>query len=93
MAGTVTIRRANVILDIPNDEDIVSKYLGMGYDLLNDEGKVAQRATGGKSAGELQHEIDELTAENKKLRLQIKKLKEAKADEPEVKPKRSKKAE
>ena len=89
----VQIRRANVILEIPDDEAIISKYLGTGYDLLNSEGKVAQRATGGKSVGELQREIEELITENKKLRLQIKRLKEAKAEESEAKPKRSKKAE
>ena len=96
MADSVQIKRANVLLDIPNDEAVISKYLSMGYDLLDDAGKVAKKATSGKSAGELQREIDELTAENKKLRIQIKRLKEAKAEEAKVeeaKPKRSKKAE
>lgn len=93
MANSVEVRKANVILDIPNDEDVIARYLSMGYDLLDASGKVAQRATSGKSAGELQKEIDELVAENKKLRATIKKLKESKVEVSEAKPKRTKKAE
>ena len=91
MANTVTVRRANVILDIDNDEAVIDKYLGMGYDLLGENGRIVQKATSGKDAATLQHEIEELQAENKRLRLQIKKLKENANTPAPAKPKNNKK--
>lgn len=77
-----TVRRANVILDIADDDAVISKYLGMGYDLLGANGRVEKKATNGRNAAELQKEIDELTEENKRLKGIIKKLKEAKEVSP-----------
>lgn len=71
-----TVRRANVVLDIADDDAVIGKYLGMGYDLLGANGKVEKKATNGRSAAEFQKEIDSLIEENKRLRAIIKKMKE-----------------
>lgn len=66
------IRRANVLLDVKDDE--VGYYLNLGYDLLDDNGKVAKEAIPNDLHTLQKHYIDsnkkiaELEAEIAKLK-------------------------
>ena len=80
-----TVRRANVILDIPDAEDIIQQYLDKGYSLIDPvTGAVIKRAMP-HEIGALQALVLEKDREIEELREQIKVLSE--------KPKRSKKSE
>lgn len=74
--ANVTIRRANVVLEISDDEATVSKYLADGFDVIGAGGKVVRSSTHGKSENALRVEIDRLRSENDRLASENNKLTE-----------------
>ena len=92
MANTVMVRKANVVLEIPDDEAVIAKYLSTGYDVIGKNGKVVRQSTHGKSESELRAEIEvlnekiaKLTKENKELKGKLDAL-VADVDEPAEEP-------
>lgn len=66
--NTITVRRANVELNI--NEDQKAYYLSKGYAVINDMGDVVEEPTI-NDVGTLQRRIVELTKENEELRKQL----------------------
>lgn len=73
---TVTVQRANTILQVP--EEWVDRYIDQGYDVLDDNGKVIQKSIP-KDLGTLQKAYVEHTAKIKELEKEIEQLKMKKA--------------
>ena len=77
--ASITVQRANVILSIsPEDKDY---YMGLGYSVIDDAGKVVERALS-DDPNELRTlvtqymtEKEKLLAEVNELKAQVKKLK------------------
>lgn len=90
MANIITVRRANVILDIPEAQK--NEYLAKGFDVIGANGKVIERTTPNdvnslkKAFNELTARVKELEAENAKLKEQLspKKKKVEKVEEPKA---------
>lgn len=70
----VRVRRANVILEIKDDQ--VERFLDMGYDVLDANGKVSQKAPL-KDAGSLQIALAEARTEIAALKEEITRLKKS----------------
>lgn len=68
----ITVKRANVILTIENDE--VDKYLEKGYDVIDGSGKVVQTGAP-KNIGALQIALQQKDAEIAELKKEIERLK------------------
>ena len=73
-----TIRRYNVVLNVPDSE--VDYYVNLGYDVIDDKGDVVQKSMS-NDVRTLQHEltesrkqVEELKKENAKLTATIKDL-------------------
>lgn len=62
MTNTITVRRANVILQVPKDEK--SDYLNKGYSVIDDKGKVLEEA--------ISTDVNELRLQVQKLESVIK---------------------
>ena len=73
---TVTVQRANTILQVP--EEWVDRYIDQGYDVLDSNGKVIQKSIP-KDLGTLQKAYVEHTAKIKELEKEIEQLKMKKA--------------
>lgn len=73
---TVTVQRANTILQVP--EEWVDRYIDQGYDVLDSNGKVIQKSIP-KDLGTLQKAYLEHTAKIKELEKEIEQLKMKKA--------------
>lgn len=71
------VRRANVILTIKDDQ--VDRFIQKGYDLLDDVGNVV-RSHETNDPEELQKRLKEAEQVIQKLELEIKQLKEKKAE-------------
>lgn len=91
MSDMVSVQRANVVLRIKESE--AERYLAKGYNILDEDGKVARKAIPG-TLGELQvayaehiKEIDELKAEIEAYKAEIEALKA----KPESSPKKASK--
>lgn len=76
----VRIQRANVVLDIENDDALIQKYLDKGFSVLDEKGNVIKRA--------MPFEVGALQALVTEQEQKIKEL-EQKLVELEVKPKRT----
>lgn len=83
---TVTVQRANVILDVP--EEWVDRYLDEGYDVIDDKGNVIKKSIP-RDLGTLQkaymdhvRKIEELESEIKELKTKAEQLKVKKAGRP-----------
>lgn len=94
--ATVMVRKANVILDIPDDEATISKYLSNGYNLVDKFGKVVKTATHGVGEDLLRVELEavkkqnaQLVKENEDLKAKLEALvaaqEETEQEEPEPK--------
>lgn len=71
----ITVQRANVILQISDEPDIVQKYRDKGFDIIDGEtGEVLEKAVPHET-GALQALILDLKAELQEKDRQIKKLK------------------
>lgn len=73
-----TVQRANVILDISDDADVIQRYKDKGYDVIDSEtGKVIERAMPHESGAlqamvlELQERISILTDQMAKKDIEI----------------------
>ena len=79
---TITVRRANVILDVSEDE--AERYLDEGYDILDEKGNVVERSIP-RDIPSLQAQLQDARKEVDKLKEQVKELKERlkKATKPE----------
>ena len=81
----IQVRRANVILDVPEDQQ--AEYLAKGFDVIGADGKVVTKATPNdpnalkKAYSDLLKENQELKAENDKLKKQLT-SEPVKAEEP-----------
>lgn len=73
---TVTVQRANTILQVP--EEWVDRYIDQGYDVLDNKGNVIQKSIP-KDLGTLQKAYVEHTAKIKELEKEIEQLKMKKA--------------
>lgn len=90
--ANITVRRANVVLDIPEFQK--AEYLAKGFDVIGPNGKILERTTPNdvnslkKAFNELTEKVKELEKENAKLREQLasKKKKVEKAEEPKADP-------
>lgn len=90
--ANIIVRRANVVLDIPEFQK--AEYLAKGFDVIGPNGKIIERTTPNdinslkKSFNELTEKVKELEKENAKLKEQLasKKKKVEKVEEPEVNP-------
>lgn len=88
--ATITVRQANVVLDIPEEQK--SEYLAKGFDVIGADGRIIEKTTPNdlnslkKAYKELTAKVEELQKENEKLKKQLaskgKKVEEVKA-EPE----------
>lgn len=98
--ANVMVRRANVILEIPEDETVISKYLSNGFDIVDESGKIIKKSTHGRSESELRRELEALQEKYDKLLADYNELKTRKsapviksavvediAEEPEEAPK------
>ena len=72
MSDKIIVRRANVLLEVPQDQQ--DEYLAKGFDVLDSKGKVVVEATMTndistlrKKLAEAQEKIKVLAAENKRL--------------------------
>lgn len=95
--ANITVRRANVILDISEAQK--EEYLAKGFDVLGPDGKVIIKTTPNdinslkKAYVELSKKVQDLEAENDKLKARLS-SKSEKADEAfEEKPRRRKREE
>ena len=77
--NTITVRRANVVLDVPEEQK--AEYLAKGFDVINANGKVVE-ATVPEDLNTLKTaysnhliQIKALQAENQKLKDEITQLK------------------
>lgn len=89
--ANIIVRRANVVLDIPEIQK--AEYLAKGFDVIGPNGKIIERTTPNdinslkKAFNELTEKVKELEKENAKLREQLaSKKKVEKVKEPEVDP-------
>ena len=73
---TITVQRANVILDVP--EEWLDRYLDEGYSVIDAKGNIIQSAIP-KNVGTLQKAYVEHTAKIKELEKEIEQLKMKKA--------------
>lgn len=86
-----TIRRANVILDIKDDQ--IDYYLGQGFDVIDANGGVITKSTPRdvngltKAYNDHLNQIYKLQEENKQLKDEIAKLKKAKKPTTKLAPK------
>ena len=98
MADTIMVQRANVILEISEQEQ--DKYLAQGYDILDDSGNVVKKSIP-TDIGRLRvayhealEEIEKLKAEVEKLTAQVKEKEseavQVKEKEPEAEPSKPK---
>ena len=71
--ANVRVRRANVILDVTEDE--VAKYLSNGFDVVDQAGNVVQKSTHGRGEAELRKDLEELQAKYDKLKAENEDLK------------------
>lgn len=71
---TITIRKANSILEIPADQK--DEYMARGYDVVNTSGVVVEAATP-NDVPTLRARLAEVSAENAKLKAQIQALQAA----------------
>lgn len=72
-----TVRRANVVLQIPDEADIIQKYRDKGYDIIdNNTGQIIERAMP-HEAGALQALVLELQDQLKQKDQEIAKLKKS----------------
>lgn len=69
----VRIQRANVVLDIENDDDLIQKYLDKGYNVLDEKGNVVKRAMPFE-VGALQALVTEQEQKIKQLQEQLAKI-------------------
>lgn len=83
---TVTVQRANVILDVP--EEWVDRYIDEGYDVIDNKGNVIKKSIP-RDLGTLQkayidhiHKIEELESEIEELKTKAEQLKVKKAGRP-----------
>ena len=73
--GIITVRRANVVLDVPDYQQ--AEYLAKGFDVIGADGKVIAKATPNdpnalkKAYAELLKENEELKKENDMLKQQL----------------------
>lgn len=72
MRNLISVKRANVILDI--DPELKAQYLSEGYSVLDENGNVVEKAMS-TDVGELQVTVARLEKENEELKAEIKKLK------------------
>ena len=72
MQNLISVKRANVILDI--DPELKAQYLREGYSVLDENGNVVEKAMS-TDVGELQVTVAKLEKENEELKAEIKKLK------------------
>lgn len=92
--GIIQVKRANVILDIPDYQQ--DEYLAKGFDVIGADGKVVVKATPNdpnslkKAFTELTAEVEKLRKENAELKNQLEsnskkpeKVEEVKVEEPE----------
>lgn len=87
--NTITVRRANVVLDVPEEQK--AEYLARGFDVINANGKVVE-ATVPEDLNTLKTaysnhlmQIKTLQAENQKLKDEIAQLKAPKPRKPRAK--------
>ena len=73
-----TVQRANVILQIADDRDLIDKYRAKGYSVLDETGKVVESSTV-MSVENLQLVIEQLQKENATLKEELKKATEKKS--------------
>ena len=73
-----TVQRANVILQIADDRDLIDKYRAKGYSVLDETGKVVESSTA-MSVENLQLVIEQLRKENATLKEELKKATEKKS--------------
>ena len=69
----IQVRRANVILDVPEDQK--DEYLAKGFDVLGPDGRVVIKSVP-NDMNSLKKAVADLTEENKKLKEENDKLKE-----------------
>lgn len=82
----IRVRRANVVLDVPEEQK--SEYLGKGFDVIGDNGKVIEHTVPSdvntlkasysnhlEKIAVLEKENEKLKAENKKLKSEKRKSK------------------
>lgn len=95
----VRVQRANVVLDIEDDDSLIQKYLDKGYDVLDKHGKVVKRAmpfeVGALQALVTEHErtIEKLKAELEESKAELEELKSKTVETEKPKRSRTKKAE
>lgn len=87
----ITVRRANVVLDIPEVQK--NEYLAKGFDVIGADGKILERTVPNdlnslkKAYAELTQKVKELEAENAELKKQLSSKKKVdKSEKPEVNP-------
>lgn len=80
--GIIQVRRANVILDVPDYQQ--NEYLAKGFDVIGADGKIVAKAIP-NDPNSLRKAYAELTAENQALKKEIEALKETIASKTEVK--------
>ena len=88
MTDTIMVQRANVILEISEQEQ--DKYLAQGYDILDDFGNVVKKSIP-TDFGKLRVAYHEALEEIEKLKAEVKKLTaQVKEKEPEAEPSKPK---
>ena len=76
---TVTVQRANVILDVP--EEWLDRYLDEGYSVIDAKGNIIQSAIP-KNVGTLQKAYVDHIKEIEELKKQVEELKQKKTGRP-----------
>lgn len=71
------VRRANVILTIADDNDIINKYKAKGYSVIDEHGSVIESSTA-NDIENLQYLVNQLQEENAKLKAELSKRSEKK---------------
>lgn len=86
MSNVITVRRANVLLDVPEEQK--EEYLSKGFDVIDKDGKVLTAATMTndvntlhKKLAEAQEQIKILKAENERLNKELDEMAGEDADE------------
>lgn len=70
--ATVTIKRANVLLTIPEEQ--IDEYLSKGFDVINEKGEVIKRTTATNDVHTLMKQLEAANKTIKKLEEKIEML-------------------
>ena len=70
--GNITVRRANVLLTVPDYQK--EEYLAKGFDVVDNKGKVLEEATMTNDVGTLQKKLAQAHAQIRQLEAEVARL-------------------